>query len=575
MAFKRSTLKIWQQLLLISCVIVLLPLAAISLLMYRNTVNAYAKVSISAGEMSIQQASHAIESMLTETVNAADLIASDTRIQEIFNKTLSEYTAAERLDDVYALRHQLSGYESNPLIQNIRLVFPVYQQWLSNNSFTCITLHDFDVMLQQYDIALSEKQGEIEPMWLAQTHINNTTSPFSYDSITYIRMIRDTRNYEQLFGYVVIAQEISDYNRILESSDFTGESLLTLCDAHGNIIAQGGSVSDPEPLWEDYRSGHGSTLTLTQEISPTDWRLVMLLPQQTYRQSVQQTAAFTFTIVLALLITALLLASGLYRNIVHRINRIVQTMSRVKNGEMTARLPAARNDEIGSIEQHFNLMLERLQELIEKNSQMADTERRMHIRLLQSQINPHFMYNTLNSILWTAMDYHADKVCVMIKAMSDFYRISLQPGREEASISDELLHVKRYVALQNMRGILHVDLNIQAEDELLDVLIPNMLLQPVVENAFVHGFAGLAYGMVSIQVTRDALSDRIRILIEDNGVGLSNGECAAIFQRDLPDQSYGLYSIAERLRLRYGSQAKISLTPQREKGGTVVIIIIP
>lgn len=579
----RHQSRLWRQLLAISAVIVLLPLLVSTIMMYYNTLDAYGHISLRAGEMSMMQAVKTVENLLQEAVKVADSVASDDRILTVFRNAQDDYAQDRRIDDIRQMRNVISVYESNPSVYNARLVFMTPRQWLSNNSFISVSLADLRDAYERSGLPWPQEGAPQTPQWLPSFPTAAASGLYYVEDIAYVRIIRDLQDFEYMYGYVVVTQEPGAYNKVLHAADLTEESALILCDAQGKVVAQGGYLEDIDAYWSRYLAadapqsgftyGGMSVQVLTSDLSANGWRLVMLLPQLAYRENVSRITVMTITLVVGLLGLAMLLASGMYKMILRRIERVVSSMDQVQGGNLSVRLPAERQDELGSIEEHFNYMVHQLQVSIEERQSMMDKERLMRIRLLQMQINPHFLYNSLNSILWAAMDYGADKVCAMTKALSDFYKIGLQPGQEEALLSDELLHVRRYVSLQNMRGKCQVELTIDIDDALWTVMIPNMLLQPLVENSIVHGFVEKSRGHIRIQIERE--HGGLCIRIEDDGSGIPEEELASFLRDVSPAKAFGIYCIRERLQLRYGDRATMTLSHSSGESGLMVALFIP
>ncbi len=562
------------QLGLIASVALLIPLCLISLFLRQNAVDAYTQISTRAGEMSMREASSALKNAFSAIVTTADKVATDERVVSVLKKAASDYPADERIDDIRTLRTLITSYEGESAGQVVRLVFVHEQQWLSNNRFVSLSLAEFKAALAGEALPLTADGMPQSPLWLGHNRLMAPGGLYYQEGISYVRIIRDMQNFDRILGYVMVYQPYLGYQELLAHADITGESLFSLTDRRGQVVAMGGGEDDGQALWTRYieDAAQDAIQVLTTPITPSGWTLTMLLPQTGYGRSVAQLTWRTALLSLALGIAGMLLASALYRRIHKRINRLVASMKQVQQGDLSIRVPVARQDELGWIEHHFNHMLDQLVRMNEQTRAMEAQDRLMRIRLLRSQINPHFLYNMLNSILWVALDYGADRVCRMIKALSAFYKIALQPGSDEATIGHELLHVQRYVALQALRGEMEIDMQVDAEDTLRDQMIPNMLLQPLVENCFVHGFVGLDAGHIRLTVYADT-EGRIQIAVEDDGVGMTEEQITAALENPLPSHAYGLYSILERLRLRYGADASMRIDSPAGRGCRIEIRI--
>ncbi len=576
-----ANMSLGRRLIWISCLCVLLPLIVASVLLYQSAVEAYSQVNLRAGELSLRQAAEAIEAACKQAIRAADTVVADQRLMAMMARPADDYPAAQRLDDLVEIQAKLIASQTENAVSSIRLVWAHPVQWLSNNGVASLSLARLDQMLSENGVSRADKPY-LTPQWLPHNELPASEALFTYRTIAYARMIRNIADFDQLLGYVVVLQTRDQYETMLRRADLSGKALLALCDASGAVIARGGQFQRPDALFARYADAgmpkerftfEGSAvLPMEATLPTTGWRIVQLMPLGEYQDNVFLIFLRTVGLVVLLTCLALLLARLMLKGILWQIDRIIGSMERVERGDFAAKLPAVSANELGRIESHFNRMVEHIGALLSETRDMAARDRLLHIRLLQTQINPHFLYNTINSILWTAMDYGADRTVQMLKALSDFYKIGLQPGREETTVECELMHAERYVTLQNLRGKTQVRLTVLCDEALYETNVPNMMLQPLVENSMLHGFADRESGSLTIRVWREGAS----LLIEttDDGSGMSDAACEEMLAHMLPGHAYGLYSIRERLKLRYGETAELRLFPN-PGGGVTARITLP
>ncbi len=204
--------------------------------------------------------------------------------------------------------------------------------------------------------------------------------------------------------------------------------------------------------------------------------------------------------------------------------------------------------------------------------------RRAEFELLQAQINPHFLYNTLDAIVWSAESKDEEQVIRMTRSLSDFFRASLSKGRDYISIKDEILHVRSYLEIQQIRYQDILSYEISIDDRYLDAMIPKMTLQPVVENAIYHGIKNKrGGGRITISAQDDEKGFVIRI--EDNGKGMSPERLekvrdGLINKAPAENGIYGLYNVNERIQLHFGKEYGLTIQSEYDKG-TVVSVLLP
>lgn len=201
--------------------------------------------------------------------------------------------------------------------------------------------------------------------------------------------------------------------------------------------------------------------------------------------------------------------------------------------------------------------------------------RRAEFELLQAQINPHFLYNTLDAIVWSAESKDEDQVIRMTRSLSDFFRASLSKGKDDISIRDELVHVSSYLQIQQIRYQDILKYSIKIDDKYMDCLIPKITLQPLVENAIYHGIKNRRGGG-SIDISAFDSENGFTILIKDNGAGMDEKRLEKVRESLVnrsPEEAeiYGLYNVNERIQLDFGREYGISIQSEHNKGTSVYI----
>lgn len=254
-----------------------------------------------------------------------------------------------------------------------------------------------------------------------------------------------------------------------------------------------------------------------------------------------------------ILITSVLVATLLAILLTGMINRPLKKLKNVvvnlKDGE-----PITEEFDVGEIGQVGNALKRTIDnnlELRERLIQSRVKEREAELLLLQSQINPHFLYNTLDSIYCKAMIHQQDVIAAMVLALSNMFKLSLNKGKYILNVREELEHVEQYMAIQKLRYKERFELIVDVDEDLLDLHIIKLILQPFVENSVYHGLEPkLGNGYIEIQGER--LEDTIYFRILDNGVGMDNPD--AIFN------GYGVTNVVDRIHLFYGGAYGIRVT---------------
>jgi two-component system sensor histidine kinase YesM len=230
-------------------------------------------------------------------------------------------------------------------------------------------------------------------------------------------------------------------------------------------------------------------------------------------------------------------------------------------------------DEVGQLAENLNEMLVRSETLFQEQCQMRDSLKNAELQVLQAQINPHFLYNSLDMIHWMALKHQVQDIGVAVENLSSFYRFSLGMGEDKVSIDKELKHVQAYVNIQNIRYRNNIDLRFHVPEELMHYQIVRIVFQPLVENCIQHGIRARADSRGVIDITGRKVERVIRFSVADNGVGMSQEKLEAIRGGQLGKVGYGVNNINRRLTLNYGPDHGLRYVSEPGKGTTVAFDI--
>jgi two-component system, sensor histidine kinase YesM len=274
-------------------------------------------------------------------------------------------------------------------------------------------------------------------------------------------------------------------------------------------------------------------------------------------------------------ISAVLISIGFTRP----IKKLINFTQKVQIGQLDAHMDAEREDEFGLLTRKITGMTRTINDLIVKEYRLELANKTNQLKALQAQVNPHFLYNALQSIASLSLRYNAPKVYDLIYSLGSMMRYSMNTERTQVPLRDEMEHVQNYVILQTERfGEENLRLEIHAAEAALETVLPKMILQPIVENIFKHGFAdGIREAVIRIDCTLEGQS-RLVLAVKDNGKGISPERLeeitAGLRSSGRPEnEEIGLYNVLARLRLQFGSGAEMQLHNEEGQGVTVTLII--
>jgi two-component system sensor histidine kinase YesM len=278
---------------------------------------------------------------------------------------------------------------------------------------------------------------------------------------------------------------------------------------------------------------------------------------------------------------AVLAAWGLSRNIYTPIKKLHDVTTTITRQDLQALVTGDNVDEITELGISFNIMIGRIRELLDSKIREQENLKKAELRVLQAQINPHFLYNTLDTIVWMAESKNTDQVIEIVRALSSFFRISLSKGKDWNTIREEVEMIRSYLTIQKMRYRDILDFAIEADEGVLENTVLKLSLQPLVENALYHGIKNKRQGgKITVRAKRER-PDEILLEVEDNGIGFT-GEHLARVQTMLDDESgeirtesgFGIGNVNQRVKLYYGRSYGLSIRSERQTG-TCATLVIP
>lgn len=296
-----------------------------------------------------------------------------------------------------------------------------------------------------------------------------------------------------------------------------------------------------------------------------------------YQDFFMQMIRFSIIAFALILILITFLSYYIPLSITHPIRKLSEVTDQVAKGDLTVRSDVRSGAEVSVLNDSLNTMIDKINELLEQVKTEQGRLRKAEFELLQSQINPHFLYNTLDTIVWLAEAGEQKKVVDMVGSLSDFFRTSLNQGKDMVSVKEELQHSRSYLEIQQVRYQDILQYEIQVPETLFCYLIPKITIQPLVENALYHGIKNKR-GIGKIIITGKREKDYFVLIVEDNGAGMSRERLEAV-RKGMNQKSqtekdiYALYNVNERIRLNFGQKYGLSIDSVLGEGTTVQVML--
>lgn len=377
-------------------------------------------------------------------------------------------------------------------------------------------------------------------------------------------VIDSFENYKTEYCYLLDEQNHLIYHpfmRLLESDLYKERTLECALDGEEYLLK----------TYEDAR-----WIIEKQQIGYTGWNVVVV---KSLANIQQENVNMYYMMVLILLLAGVVLIFFdvlLFHNFTDPIYQLIHTMNEFGKGNYEQKAKEVGIGELKSLSEHFNNMADKLQMQMEEIRRNEREQRKMEKKLLQSQINPHFLYNTLDSIIWMIQSGEYKGAEQMVSLLAKFFRLSLSQGKDMIPLEKELEHATSYLAIQNIRFKDKFEFCVNADENLMKYLCPKLSIQPLLENAIYHGMEGM-YEDGEININVYEKEDTIYIDVVDNGLGMSAEKIEYILNNKVVSSKrgsgIGVHNVNERIKLIYGNQYGISIVSELDEGTTATITI--
>lgn len=405
------------------------------------------------------------------------------------------------------------------------------------------------------------------------------------------RSVELTTGGESYEGVLVFYFPVQDLDAALESYGSTAKEYCYLLDGEDEIlyhpyqkklecgISEEWSYEylDSENSYMNIRNRQGVWMLGTHKIGYTGWKLVMV----SSLSSVQKENMKIYQLIFSFLCLAGILMLGvdviLIQKITKPVSRLHQAIQSFGVGKLDVRVDETGIGEISSLEQGFNQMAGEIQELMDRSISQEQEKRHMERRLLQAQISPHFLYNTLDSIIWMIQGKQYEGAGKMVSLLARFFRVALSKGKDIIPLRQEVEHATSYLSIQNIRFQDKFDFELNIDESLMEYLCPKITIQPILENAIYHGVENM-FGDGEIILSIQEHGEDICIEVSDNGEGMTEEQVEKILHHDIRKTSgkgsgVGVYNVDSRIKLLYGENYGISIQSELDEGTTVKILL--
>jgi two-component system sensor histidine kinase YesM len=300
--------------------------------------------------------------------------------------------------------------------------------------------------------------------------------------------------------------------------------------------------------------GGQKLLVSTQHFEPLSWTIISVIPLDVITVETKQINQLIIRTGVLCLIFAMGISFFLSRSITKPLLILASTMRKIRNGQMNVRSTYKSSDEIGNLSDGFNSLMDRIEALVAKNAEEERTKSEIEFKLLQSQVKPHFLYNTVETIISLIKLNMKTEAIAAAKYMANFYNISLSRGNDVISIREEMKLTESYLEIQKLRYVEYMDYSMDIEEDIMRYATPKLMLQPIVENAIYHGLKWKKEKGY-LRIIGYLQNGQIFIEVHDNGVGMEKGQIERLLEPAEEDKrkvSFGARSVNSRIKMLYG-----------------------
>lgn len=481
-------------------------------------------------------------------------------------------STADQLNEYRELTRLFAEFQGHHMISKLRLYVPNSKVYSTQDD----TFYSLENLLQDNNDNNDERSLLLERgnYWLETQDRTLTFGVKPVSAISCVTTISSTTNYEEIVGVLFLDVGVSQLNSMLSSGIDESESLF-LVNANGTVLAHSNaSLISTDAFYEtpDFnfdKVSDSQTLMMSGEkklmvyskLNIADWYLVMTVPYASVFSfgffSLDMVRIAIILLIIASFVVAMILTYTIVaESTILRINSAINTLKTQgirplaeQQGSVTIVKRKNKPNSLATLEQNTNRMVMTIKALLDHQYQNEIAVRDYQLHALQAQINPHFLYNTLDIIKWMVVDGKTEDSVFMVNALSKYFQQSLSKGKDIVRIEEEISLTKTYLGIMKKRFQNKFSAEFSVNPDALNCLIPKLSLQPLVENALLHGilYTEKLNPVLSVRVVREG--DFICIDIEDNGDGMDEDSLIALQTASKPGKSYGIFNVRERLEL--------------------------
>lgn len=584
-------MKLKYKFIITNMILVLVPTVVLFVFLYGRLSHIIEVNAIESERVIVNQTESTLEATANQLIYVMDTITSSTFLSKaIYTPDIKEYLSDRKNDEeAREFFSSVNAVIDREFIKAVKIYFPEQEYDTEDYGNSGIIAPITDVMGSHwhgiFDGSPKTTSLFCPSFYLTSYEIENL------GDMAYIRKFTNFANPEGTCAYIAIYFSREHLQNILYQNLTSMNSVYYIVNSRDCIVAASSPVLAGTYFmgYETIQQTIGDTQEFAmaqilgeslymgyREIGQTDWRLVSVIPEDSVFTESQRVLFNTMYLYLFFAVLACSVALALSGSIARRLSKVVEKMNQYRDKMPVKFENNEDQDEIGQLVGNYNMMVDRINDLMAEQTETAEKLKVSEVKALQAQINPHFLYNMLDMINWLAKSGQQEKVSVAIQTLSKFYKLTLSKKNITIPIGEELRHVSLYVELQNMRFENKIDFIIDVPDEIMDYEIPKLVLQPIVENSILHGIFEKESKAGNIVIMAWMEGGDIIFTVSDTGMGIRPERLETILdgtEESERGSNIGIYNTHMRLKYLYGENYGLHFESDYGQGTEVQVRI--
>ncbi|MEG0692037.1 MAG: histidine kinase, partial [Oscillospiraceae bacterium] len=526
MKYKNSSLK--SKLFLSYFILIFIPILIMSFFSTQKSAEVVKNQSVDIAKLYLTQTKDVLTSEIQKMASVSQMVAQQADIRKILEKKDQNISFSEEYDDMYELYQAITSVRSMYNVYRIKIYISDNFRYSKSNYIT-YSMNAIEDTAWYQDMVKNYKFQTILAPYEFRPALSETES-----LISVVTIIRSFKDINDILGIVSVDILEEDLIKLMKTGDFTEDGDVFIVNKNQDVICHYGngtsSIAEQYvPILNKMISQESETVSMQIEGTAAvglstpifdDWRIFTVASFKKLLASSNNLTAqlLVLSIIVAIIVYFLAYFYSEYNN--KRIKILAEQIKQLEKGNLNVKCIVDSEDEIGELQHSFNFMVRKINMLLSERYNLGKNLKGMELKALQAQINPHFLYNTLDLISWKAKKNNSPEIVDIVFKLARFYQISLSNGSDFIPLKNEIEHIHFFIDLQNLRFNQTILLRTDIDQEIEDYPIMKLILQPIAENSIAHGIMNMDNKQGIIDISAKRSGKYIEIIVTDNGIGI-------------------------------------------------------